>query len=147
MYTKILLTIIIGAATVMAACSSADTPSEPPAPEAPAPASTLKEIQQQRSGDYVVAVLNETGELKQGINNLTLEFRTASDNQLADVGDVKVESTMEMKGMSPMMANTKITPSGTPGRYNMMADLSMAGDWKTVVTFGGTKVQFELGAK
>jgi hypothetical protein len=154
MYTEILFTILIGAASLMAACSASEAPSETPAPAAtlapapPAPASTLKEIQQQRTGDYVVAVLNETGDLKQGTNTLTLEFRMASDNQLADVGDVKVESTMAMKGMSPMMAKTNVTSSGTPGRYNIEADLSMAGNWKTVVTFGSKqKVEFDLGAK
>ncbi len=31
-------------------------------------ASNLKQIQQQRSGEYVVALLSETGQLKQGPN-------------------------------------------------------------------------------
>jgi hypothetical protein len=74
-------------------------------------------LQQQKSRD-AVAVLNETGDLKQGSNKVTLEFRRASDNQLADVGNVQVESTMEMKGMSSMLAKTNVTPSGTAGRYN-----------------------------
>ena len=153
MCTKtIALAVFIGTASLMAACSSSETPSGTPTPAASpapaAPASSLKEIQQQRSGDYVVAVLNETGDLKQGTNNVTLEFRKTGDNQLADVGEVKVESTMPMQGMGPMMAKTSVTPSGTPGRYNMTADLSMAGNWKTVITFGSNQqVQFDLGAK
>lgn len=154
MKTKILLAAFIGAASLISACSASETPGETPSPAvtpAPTPAASagnLKEIHQQRSGDYVVVVLNETGDLKQGTNDLTLEFRRTSGNQLADVGDVKVESTMPMKGMSPMMAKTNVTPSGTPGRYNMTADLSMAGNWKTVVTFSGNqKVEFDLGAK
>ena len=74
-----------------AACTASETTSEapqaqPPAPAPHEPAGNLKEIQQQRSGDYVVALLNETGDLKQGPNNLTLEFRRANDNQLADAG-------------------------------------------------------------
>jgi hypothetical protein len=155
MHTKIVLAVFMTATSLITACGPSETPSQTPGPAAtPAPATPpaattgLKQIQQQRTGDYVVAVLNDTGDLKQGTNNLTLEFRKATDNQLADVGNVQVQSTMEMKGMSPMMAKTNVTPSGTPGRYNMTADLSMAGAWKTVVTFGGNqKVQFDLGAK
>jgi hypothetical protein len=141
--------VIIGVALTVAGCGS----SEPEAKSAessatPPDSAPPKEIQQQRSGDYVVALLNETGELKQGANSLTLEFRRVSDNQLSDVGNVKVESTMPMPGMGPMLANTKVAPSGTPGRYSINAELSMAGGWKTVVSFsGGQQVQFDLTAK
>jgi hypothetical protein len=153
MHTKIVLALFIAAASVLAACTSPETPSEAPQAQAPAPppaelAGDLKVIQQQRSGDYVVALLNETDNLTQGANNLTLEFRRTGDNQLADVGNVQVESMMEMQGMGPMMAKTNVTPSGTPGRYNMTAELSMAGNWKTTVTFAeNQKVQFDLGAQ
>jgi hypothetical protein len=156
MHKKLMMTLLLVTAWVTASCSTSETPREianPPAAEKPTatPAQQpddLKEIQQQRTGDYVVVVLNKTGNLTQGPNNLTLEFRRSSDNQLADVGNVRVRSTMEMKGMSPMMANTNVTPSGTPGRYNITAEISMAGDWKTVVTFGeNQQVQFDLNAK
>jgi hypothetical protein len=145
MFKQILFMITIGVALIVAGCGS----SEPETKSGESSeTSSLKEIQQQRAGDYVVAVLNETGELKQGANVLTLEFRKASDNQLADVGEVKVESTMAMPGAGPMLANTKVAPSGTPGRYSLNAELSMAGGWKTVVSFGGgQQVQFDLTAK
>jgi hypothetical protein len=148
--TKVCVVAAVTIGSLVAGCGSSEPPAEPAAPAstAPAPSGPLKEIQQQRSGDYVVAILNETGELKQGTNMVALEFRMASDNQLADVGEVKVESSMPMQGMGPMMANTTVTPSGAVGRYSMSADLSMAGNWKTVVTFGGNqKVEFDLTAK
>jgi len=100
-------------------------------------ASNLKQIQQQRSGEYVVALLSETGQLKQGPNTFALEFRKASDNSLADVGAVQLQSIMPMPGMSPMSGGASATPSGTPGRYNVTSDFEMRGKWNFTVIYGG----------
>src|SRR5437879_2745407 len=135
------LTTFIGAASFMTACSASETPNQPaasgqaPASPAPAAPADLKQIQQQRSGDYVITLLNDSGSLKQGANTLTLEFRRG--DQLTDPGKVEVKPMMEMKGMGPMLANTNATPSGSPGRYTVKTDLSMAGLWKIMVTFTG----------
>ena len=147
MQTKIIvLTTLILAASLLAACTSseptkqASAPTQAPAPGAPA--AELKQIQQQRSGDYVITLLNESGSLKQGTNNLTLEVRRG--DQLVDPGNVQVKPMMEMKGAGPMLANSRATPSGTPGRYNVTTDLSMAGQWKVMVTFTGGETEFTL---
>ena len=136
-------------ALFIAGCSGSETPTQTPAPsaQAPTPAAppNLKEIQQQHAGDYVVTLSNETGSLKQGANNLTLEFRKG--DQLADPGSVEIKPMMEMKGMGPMLANTKATPSGTPGRYNVTTDLAMAGPWKIMVTFAGGETAFNLATQ
>ena len=149
MQTKIIvLTTLILAASLLAACTSseptkqASTPTQAPAPAPGAPAAELKQIQQQRSGDYVITLLNESGSLKQGANNLTLEVRRG--DQLVDPGNVQVKPMMEMKGAGPMLANSSATPSGTPGRYNVTTDLSMAGQWKVMVTFTGGETEFNL---
>jgi len=136
------------AALTAAACSSSQPTSQAPAPAAQAPAATppttgnVKQIEQKRAGDYLITLSSESGSLKQGSNNLTLEFRKR--DQLADPGNVEVKPMMEMKGMGPMLANTKATPSGTPGRYNVTTDLSMAGPWKFMVTFSGGETAFDL---
>lgn len=110
--------------------------------------SNLKQIQQQRVGDYVVTVLNETGQLKQGQNKFFLEFRKASDTQLADVGDVQLNSLMAMPGMSPMSGGASATPTGTPGRYQIESDFQMAGTWNFTVKFGnGQQARFALRAQ
>ena len=147
MQTKIIvLTTLILAASLLAACTSseptkqASARTQAPAPGAPAAA--LKQIQQQRSGDYVITLLNESGSLKQGTNNLTLEVRRG--DQLVDPGNVQVKPMMEMKGAGPMLANSSATPSDTPGRYNVTTDLSMAGQWKVMVTFTGGETGFNL---
>jgi hypothetical protein len=93
----------------------------------------------------VITLPNETGSLKQGTNNLTLEFRRG--DQLADPGTIEVKPMMEMKGMGPMLANTKATPSGTPGRYNVTTELSMAGPWKFMVAFSGGETSFDLATQ
>ena len=110
--------------------------------------SNLKQIAQQRSGDYVVTVLNDTGELKQGPNKFALEFRKASDNQLANVGNVQLNTLMPMPGMSPMSGGASAEPSGTPGRYNVESDFQMTGTWNFTVMFAnGQRAIFSLKAQ
>lgn len=99
-------------------------------------ASNLKKIDQQRTGDYIVTALNETGQVKQGPNKFVLEFRKASDNALADVGNVQINSTMPMPGMPPMNAGASATESGTTGLYNVESDIPMRGRWTFTVMFG-----------
>ena len=144
----IVLAMLTIAALTAAACSSSQPTSQAPAPATQAPAATppttgnVKQIEQKRAGDYLITLSSESGSLKQGSNNLTIEFRKR--DQLADPGNVEVKPIMEMKGMGPMLANTKATPSGTPGRYNVTTDLSMAGPWKFMVTFSGGETAFDL---
>ena len=97
--------------------------------------SNLKKIDQQRTGDYIVTALNETGQVKQGPNKFVLEFRKASDNKLADVGNVQINSTMPMPGMPPMNAGASATSSGTTGLYNVESDIPMRGKWTFTVMF------------
>ena len=147
----IALATVLAVALVIAGCSGSEPQSQTPAPSAQAPTPTptasanLKQIQQKRAGDYVITVSNETGSLKQGANSLTLEFRKG--DQLTDPGNVEVKPMMEMKGLGPMLANTKATPSGAPGRYDVMTDLSMAGPWKFMVTFTGGETEFNLATQ
>jgi YtkA-like len=145
----IALATLLAAALTIAGCSGSEPPSQTPAASAQAPApsasANLKQIQQQRAGDYEITLSNETGSLKQGANNLVLEFRKGG--QLTDPGNVEVKPMMEMKGLGPMLANTKATPSATPGRYEVMTDLSMAGPWKFMVTFAAGQTEFSLATQ
>ncbi len=110
--------------------------------------SNLKQIQQQRAGEYVITLLNETGQLKQGPNKFVLEFRKASDNQLTDVGNVQLNSLMPMPGMAPMSGGASATPTGTPGRYQIESDFQMVGTWNFTVKFGnGQQARFSLKAQ
>src|SRR5690242_8701314 len=65
-------------------------------------AAPLTQIQQQRSGDYLVTLLAEGGSVKQHSNKLTLEIRNAATNDFADVSNVQMQATMRMPRASPM---------------------------------------------
>src|SRR4051812_27691311 len=65
----------------------------------------FKQLQQQRSGDYTITVLSDTGVLKQHSAHLRLEFRSSSTNQLAGVSNLQIQTTMRMPGMGPMFGN------------------------------------------
>ena len=110
--------------------------------------SELKLVQKQQSGDYKVAILSETGTIQKGSKPFTLEFRRTADDQLVDVGTVSVAPVMEMAGMGPMMATTKVSPTDTPGRYTAIGNMTMSGHWKVDVTFGnGQSARFNLSAE
>lgn len=147
MRIRIILTVIAVAmvAITLTACSgSGDTGGKGGSTET----SNLKQIQQQRAGEYLVTVLSETGQLKQGPNKFVLEFRKVSDNQLTDVGDVQLNSLMPMPGMSPMSGGASAAPSGTPGRYDIESNFSMVGTWNFTVKFGnGQQARFVLKAQ
>jgi YtkA-like len=108
----------------------------------------LRQIHQQRSGDYVVSLLSETGLVKQHSSDLTLEFRNASTNELKATNNVQIQATMSMPGMGPMFATLSTPRQVSAGRYDFNADFGMAGRWSFVVTFDpNQRVQFNLSAQ
>jgi hypothetical protein len=107
----------------------------------------LKQIQQQRSGDYVITLSNQTGLVKRS-DHLTLEFRRASTNELADPTNVQIQASMSMPGMGPMFGTLTPPQHQTPGRYEFDADFGMVGRWNVVVTFDSNqRVQFNINAQ
>src|SRR5262245_21286773 len=108
----------------------------------------FKQIHQQRSGDYKVTLLNDTGVLKQHSDHLRLEIRNASTNDLANVTNVQVQASMVMPGMGPMFGNISTPRQTAPGQYELDADVGMAGQWNLVVTFDPNgRAQFGLRAQ
>jgi len=96
-----------------------------------------KEIQSQRTGDLVIALLNEKGELAMGQNRFIIAFRSASNNQPVDAGTVTVSSSMGMPGMTPMPAPIELEPAGTTGQYSAKGDFAMSGSYKFEVRWDG----------
>src|SRR5262249_35658422 len=108
----------------------------------------FKQIQLQRSGDYVISLLNDTGVLKQHSSHLRLEFRKSSTNEMANVDNVQIQASMRMPGMGPMFGNVSGIRQVSPGCYEFDADFSMAGQWNFLVTFDpNARVQFNLNAQ
>jgi YtkA-like protein len=108
----------------------------------------LKQMGQQRAGDYTVTALSPTGNVAVGNSTFVLEFRRTSDNQLADPGNVKVALSMPMSGMAPMFGAASAEQSNQLGRYHVTAkEVSMAGTWYLAVSYaGGSKAQLALAA-
>lgn len=96
-----------------------------------------KEIQTQRAGDFIIALLNEKGELAMGQNRFIIAFRSASSNKPVDVGTVTVGSSMAMPGMAPMTAPIELEPAGTTGQYAAKGDFAMSGSYKFELRWDG----------
>ena len=108
----------------------------------------LQTVHTATAGEYTVAVLTESGSIKNGASEFVLEFRKTADNQPVHVGSVEVAPVMDMPGMGPMMGETATMPGDTIGRYNVKYKLSMAGLWKFNVKFGnGQSVRINLNAE
>jgi hypothetical protein len=100
--------------------------------EAPA----MRALQNVKAGDMDVVLLAPADALPQGKATFVLEFR-GPDGALRDVGIVKANATMPMAGMPPMFGNLELQPAGTPGRYQVAGDFSMAGTWQINVEWQG----------
>src|SRR5690348_13539422 len=96
------------------------------------PAGSMIEMQRAKAGAFDVVLLSPSGVLPQGKGFAILEFHDASGS-LVDVGAVKVNATMVMAGMAPMIAGSEVKPTPAPGRYEMATDFSMAGTWQLAV--------------
>ena len=133
MRTKVILTIsVLTVVAAFAACKGSRS-------------GDLKEVKQQKAGDYTIVLLAPEGKIEEGNNEFALEFRRASDNQPVDVGDVQLSSSMPMPGQPNMIASVSASKSASPGRYTVTGKFEMKGAYDTTVTFAnGQKAQISL---
>jgi len=96
----------------------------------------LIELQRAGAGAVTVVLLSSSDALHQGKNSAVLEFR-AKDGSLMDVGAVRVNATMPMPGMGPMLAGAEIRPTDVKGRYAVDTDFGMVGTWRITVEWDG----------
>ena len=81
------------------------------------------EVAKVRSGNLDVVLLSQEAALGQGKDTATIEFRSASDGSLVDVGTVKASATMSMAGMAPMSGDVSVE------RTDTLADTSQRATW------------------
>ena len=117
---------LVAIAMVVAACSSQT------------PQNSMKELQRTKAGGLDVVLLAPSDALPQGKGFAVVEFHD-TNGSLVDVGTVKVNATMAMAGMSPMIAGSEVKPTPAPGRYEIATDFSMAGTWQLAVEWDGPK--------
>lgn len=97
-------------------------------------AGAAKDSMAPRTVNGVTVSFSQT-ELRNGKNEFTVEFKNAK-GEYVDVGDVKFPVDMNMPGMM-MHADSRVTPTGKPGRYKAVVTPQMAGDWQAKLTFNG----------
>jgi hypothetical protein len=88
----------------------------------------------QQVNDVTVKIF---GDPRSGQSDLLIEFRDAA-GELVDVGNVRLDMTMNMPGMT-MRDSGKIQPAGKPGQYRVRVSPSMAGDWTTNLSYDGPR--------
>jgi hypothetical protein len=98
----------------------------------------MTEVQRLKSGTLDVVLLSPHETLRHGKDAFTVEFRSASDGTLIDVGDVRVSATMPMAQM-PMFGTIQVQRTSVPGRYAVSSDLGMAGSWRMTIEWNGAK--------
>ena len=96
----------------------------------------LTEVQRVRSGMVDVVLLSPRDAIRHGKDTFVIEFRSASEGTLVDVGTVKGDATMPMAGM-PMLGRIDVTRTNVVGRYEASSDLSMAGTWRMAIEWSG----------
>ena len=111
--------------TISAACTASRT-SDPP----------LKEVQRARDGNVEMVLLAPTDALKQTRNYCTIEFRSAADQHLVDVGSISVRTSMTMEG-EPMGGFVTEPKQVATGRYTVEMVLAMKGDWTVTIDWIG----------
>ncbi len=93
-------------------------------------------LQTVRSGDLDITLSNDTGALKAGDNQFRIEFRSARNRRLVDVGDVRLNANMTMPGMA-MTGTTSIEKGGRPGVYMAAGSFGMSGAWDMTLEWNG----------
>ena len=116
---------VVVAALCLMACSSE-------------PQGSMRELQRTKAGAFDVVLLAPQDALQQGKGFAILEFHDSSGN-LVNVGTVKVNATMPMAGMAPMIGGSDVKPTPAPGRYEIATDFSMAGSWNLAIEWDGPR--------
>jgi len=99
--------------------------------------SAEKVIATQTAKDVVVTIKSDSGKWGQGKNMFAIEFTTAKDKQLLDVGKVTLSASMAMPGMAPMITGATVSPDRTPGRYLGTIDFPDLGARQVTVGWDG----------
>jgi hypothetical protein len=102
----------------------------------PALGADLKPIKTQKAKDLSVRLLSESGQWQQGKNAFVLEFTSAKDGKPVDVGTARLNTSMPMPGMAPMLAGATLEPDG-PGRYRGVISFPDRGDRQVTVAWDG----------
>jgi len=116
---------VIGLAVLFAACSSSDSSSGTVIKSAPA------------GNGLTVSLATADGVLRHGNTQFTVTFADASGKPV-DVGAVALTFHMPQMGtMAEMNDQAAFTTTAVPGVYKGKAQIQVAGEWQTRITYEG----------
>ena len=96
-----------------------------------------KTIKSAQAGSLTVTLSSQTGELKNGDNDLMLMFADASGKPV-DVGAASLNFHMPAMGSMAMMNDqAALTTTNTPGMYHAKVTLEVGGTWEAQVKYQG----------
>jgi len=96
-----------------------------------------KVIKTATAGNLTATLSNSTGQLKQGDQEVMLDF-TDSSGKAVDVGAVSLNFHMAQMGpMAEMNDATTFTTTGTPGIYRGKVNIEVAGEWQGQLAYEG----------
>ena len=96
----------------------------------------LKAIASQDIKEGNLVLKNDAGELKQGRNELIVEFLDSSGN-LLPIDNAQMSAVMPMPGMAPMTTSVSLSPTGNRGRFVAQVNFEMSGGWKFAAEYSG----------
>ena len=96
----------------------------------------MTELQRLRSGSLDIVLLSRNDALHKDKDTFTIEFRSAPEGTLVDVGSVRLSANMPMPGMA-MFGKIDVQPARIPGRYTANSDFGMAGTWRMTIEWDG----------
>jgi len=79
---------------------------------------------------------NRDGEVKQGRNELFVEFQDSTGN-LLQIDDGDMSAVMPRPGMSPMATPMSLSPTATRGRFLAQPVFETSGEWKIHTDYSG----------
>ena len=103
----------------------------------PAWGAEIKAIHTQKTKDVVITLLSESGQWTQGKNSFVLTVTSATTQEPVDVGNVTLNTSMPMPGMSPMIAGATLAADQAPGRYQGTISFPDSGARQVTVTWDG----------
>jgi YtkA-like protein len=116
--TKMRRAGVLSIALALVGCGRAGTP--------------LTELARAKSGPLDMVLLSTHDGLRHGKDTFVIEFRSAAEGKLVDVGDVRASATMPMPGM-PMFGSIDVKRTDVAGRYTADGQFDMAGTWRMTV--------------
>ena len=98
---------------------------------------TGKVIKSAPIGSLTVTLSSSSGQIKHGSDEFFITFKDSSGKPV-DVGAAALTFHMpQMASMAPMNDPATLTTTDTPGVYRAKANIEVAGEWQTQVTYEG----------